>query len=289
MNIIMYGYFEYQGRVFKGAVLGDIVYPDVEWNIFFSNVFFCANNSFQIRDLKILPPVSPSKIICVGLNYKKHADELSMDCFSEPSLFLKPPSSVIGPGESIIYPPQSIQVEHEAELAVVIRKKMKNIRAEEIESDSSFIAGYTCFNDITARDLQKKDSQWTRSKSFDTFAPIGPFVVEPKDLQIKNISPGNLSIRCFVNHSIRQDSNTSDFIFNIPFLIEYISGIMTLNPGDVIATGTPPGVSEIRPGDEVCVAIEGIGLLQNRVVRKNKTGSIEKNIKTYLKGDNYDF
>jgi 2-keto-4-pentenoate hydratase/2-oxohepta-3-ene-1,7-dioic acid hydratase in catechol pathway len=216
-----------------------------------------------------MPPVCPSKIICVGLNYADHAKELKMEKPENPILFLKPPSAALSHGESIICPPESRQVEHEAELAIVIGKAGKNIT----EADApDYILGYTCFNDVTARDLQRADGQWTRAKSFDTFAPFGPVIVTPHELKQKGLSPDNLKIICRVirdqKEEIRQHSTTSEFIFSIPKIISFISSVMTLEKGDIIATGTPPGVGEIRAGDVVEVEIEGIGILRNTVVSR---------------------
>jgi 2-keto-4-pentenoate hydratase/2-oxohepta-3-ene-1,7-dioic acid hydratase in catechol pathway len=206
------------------------------------------------EDVTLLAPCQPSKIICVGLNYVKHANELNMPLPEEPILFIKPPSSILAPGGQIIYPPSSSQVDYEGELAVVIGKRCKAVQAEEAEK---YILGYTCFNDVTARDLQKRDGQWTRAKSFDTFAPFGPWIAR--------IDPSKADIRTRVNGQTVQSSNTSDLIFDVPRLIQFISGVMTLEPGDVIATGTPPGVGQLHRGDEVEVEIGGIGVLRNTV------------------------
>jgi 2-keto-4-pentenoate hydratase/2-oxohepta-3-ene-1,7-dioic acid hydratase in catechol pathway len=243
----MIGRFSYGGDIFWGEVKDDRVIVD-------RGTYF---DTYSLSELKVLPPATPSKIICVGLNYVDHARELDMELPKNPILFLKPPSAVIGHEEKIIDPPSSSQVDFEAELAVVIAKKGRNISADRAEE---MILGYTCFNDVTARDLQKQDGQWTRAKSFDTFAPLGPYVV-------KDIDAGSLDIRCRVNGRIRQESNTSNLIFDIRQLIEFISDIMTLERGDVIATGTPPGVGELFPGDVVEVEIDGIGVLRNKVVK----------------------
>ncbi len=218
-----------------------------------------SGEKIRLEDLKILAPAEPSKIICIGLNYVDHARELKMEIPEEPIIFLKPPTAAIGHEENIVYPTASKQVDYEAELGVVIGKNCKNVTRE---NAYDVILGYTCFNDVTARDLQKKDGQWTRSKSFDTFAPFGPYIVAKEE--IKN--PQNLDIRLRLNGRIEQTSNTKNFIFDVPFLIEFVSGIMTLNQGDVIATGTPPGVGPVKRGDTVEVEIEGIGVLRNFVV-----------------------
>ncbi|MDI6654767.1 MAG: fumarylacetoacetate hydrolase family protein [Candidatus Hydrothermarchaeota archaeon] len=218
-----------------------------------------SGEKIKLENLKILAPTEPSKIICIGLNYVDHARELKMEILQEPIIFLKPPTAVIGHEENIVYPPAVKQVDYEAELGIVIGKKCKNVTRERAYN---VILGYTCFNDVTARDLQKKDGQWTRAKSFDTFAPLGPYIVT-KD-EIKNLH--NLNIKLRLNGKIKQDSNTKNFIFDIPFLVEFISGIMTLNQGDVIPTGTPPGVGSVKRGDTIEIEIERIGVLRNFVV-----------------------
>ena len=212
--------------------------------------------AYEIGEVAILAPAAPSKVVCVGLNYLLHAKELKMDLPTEPIIFLKPPTAVIGPGADIVMPPSSSQVDYEGEVAVVIGRRCRDVRAFEAEE---YILGYSNFNDVTARDLQRRDGQWTRAKSFDTFAPLGPYVVEA--------DPSSLAIETRVNGRVRQSSNTSDLIFSIPELVEFISGIMTLLPGDVIATGTPPGVGSLSAGDLVEVEVEGLGTLRNPVVR----------------------
>ena len=212
---------------------------------------------YDINSLDILPPSSPSKIVCVGLNYIDHAKELDMDIPDEPIIFMKPPSSVIGHGAKIIYPSCSNRVDYEAELAVVIGQQCHSIHAENAQS---VIEGYTCFNDVTARDLQQKDGQWTRAKGFDTFSPLGPLIAPAKDFDATAAK-----IKCNVNGMTRQNSSTSRLIFDVDFLIEFISSVMTLEKGDIIATGTPSGVGELNSGDSVDVTIEGIGTLSNEV------------------------
>jgi len=199
----------------------------------------------------------PTKIVAIGLNYHDHAKELNMAVPDYPLIFLKPPSSVIGSGEKIIYPPQTEELHYEGELAIVIREKVKNVAPA---GAAQYIAGYSCANDVTARDLQRKDGQWTRSKSFDTFSPLGPRITS-------DIDPGNSEIMTRVNGVIRQHSNTRNMIFDVYELVSFVSGIMTLMPGDVIITGTPPGVGSIQVGDEVEIEIEGIGILRNTVGR----------------------
>jgi 2-keto-4-pentenoate hydratase/2-oxohepta-3-ene-1,7-dioic acid hydratase in catechol pathway len=210
---------------------------------------------YTLSSVKLLAPCSPSKIVAVGLNYRDHAKELGMPTSDSPIIFLKPPTSVIGPGEIITYPAMSAQVDYEAELCVVIKDRIRNVKPEKARDH---ILGYTCANDVTARDLQKRDGQWTRAKSFDTFCPIGPWIETDLD-------PADLLIESYLNGERRQSSRTSQFIFNVHHLISFISEIMTLYPGDLIITGTPPGVGSMKPGDEIEVRIEGIGSLTNRV------------------------
>ena len=197
----------------------------------------------------------PTKVVLVGLNYKDHARELKMPLPDEPILFLKPPTAVIGHEESIVYPAQSKRVDYEAELAVVMKEKCKDLEPDEV---MDFVEGFTCLNDVTARDLQSKDVQWTRAKSFDTFCPVGPRIV-------KDIEPNNVKIQSYLNGELRQDSNTSNFIFSTEELVSFVSKVMTLQPGDIIGTGTPSGIDAMQKGDTVYIKIEGIGMLRNYV------------------------
>ena len=206
--------------------------------------------------MKILEPIRPSKIVCVGRNYREHAAELGNKMPDEPLLFLKAPSALISSGEEIVLPGASQQVEHEGELGVVIGRVARNIPSG--EDPLSYVLGYTCVNDVTARDLQRKDVQFTRGKSFDTFCPVGPWIET-------DIDPGNVVVQTRLNGEVKQKGNTADMAFPVGFLIRYISEIMTLYPGDLIATGTPAGVSRMKPGDIVEVEVAGIGILQNRV------------------------
>lgn len=198
---------------------------------------------------------SPTKVVLVGLNYRDHAKELKMRLPEEPILFLKPLTSLIGHEQYIIYPEQAKRVDYEAELAVVIKDKCENIEPDEV---MDYIEGFTCLNDVTARDLQQKDVQWTRAKSFDTFCPVGPRIVT-------NIEPNNVKIQSYLNGELRQDSNTSNFIFNVEELVSFTSKVMTLKPGDIIATGTPSGIGAMKRGDTIKIKIEGIGTLRNCV------------------------
>jgi len=206
--------------------------------------------------MRLQEPIRPSKIVCVGRNYREHAAELGNKMPDEPLLFLKAPSAIILSGEEIVLPSASQQVEHEGELGVVIGRVARNIPTG--EDPLSYVLGYTCVNDVTARDLQRKDVQFTRGKSFDTFCPVGPWIET-------DIDPSNVAVETRLNGEVKQKGNTADMAFSVAFLIRYISEIMTLYPGDLIATGTPAGVSRMKPGDVVEVEISGIGVLQNRV------------------------
>ena len=213
--------------------------------------------SLPLDDVKLLAPVVPSKVVCVGRNYREHAAELGNKMPDEPLLFLKAPSAVIASGDKIELPQASQQVEHEGELAVVIGRVAKKITAAENPLD--YVFGYTCVNDVTARDLQRRDVQFTRGKSFDTFCPVGPWIETDLD-------PANATVITRLNSEIKQQGNTADMAFPVAFLIRYISEIMTLYPGDLIASGTPAGVSKMKDGDTVEVEVAGIGVLRNQVI-----------------------
>ncbi len=215
-----------------------------------------TGREFNRTGVTMLSPVTPTKIVAIGLNYKDHAFEMGKKIPEEPMIFLKPSSAVNRPGGDIVYPTASQRVDFEAELGVVIGKEARRVKAVDARP---YILGYTCINDVTARDLQAKDIQYTRAKGFDTFAPIGPWVET-------EIDPAALFIRCRVNGVLKQDGNTREMGANPFALVEFVSHIMTLYPGDVIATGTPPGVGPVHPGDLIEVEIEGIGVLSNRVV-----------------------
>jgi 2-keto-4-pentenoate hydratase/2-oxohepta-3-ene-1,7-dioic acid hydratase in catechol pathway len=198
----------------------------------------------------------PSKIVCVGRNYLEHARELGNEVPERPLIFFKPPSSLVADGEAIVLPAASQRVEHEGEIAVVIGRTARNVAAADAWD---YVAGIAPLNDVTARDLQKTDGQWTRAKGFDTFCPLGTMV------PIEGIQRDDLEVVCRVNGEVRQHGRVADMAFGIPVLIEYISGVMTLEPGDVIATGTPAGVSPLQPGDVVEVEIPGVGIIRNPV------------------------
>jgi 2-keto-4-pentenoate hydratase/2-oxohepta-3-ene-1,7-dioic acid hydratase in catechol pathway len=241
----MIGRFVANGRLFEGSF-------EIEKDILIHDSL-----EFPLESVKFLPPVEPSKIVAVGLNYIDHAEELNMPVPEEPIIFLKPSTAVVGHEDCIVLPKISERVDYEGELAVVIKRDCRNVSRENVHE---FILGYTCFNDVTARDLQAKDGQWTRAKSFDTFAPLGPHIAELDD-------PSKLKIVTRVNGRTVQKSNTSNLIFDVPQLVEFISSIMTLKAGDVIATGTPAGVGMLREGDVVEVEIEKIGILRNKAIR----------------------
>ena len=248
--------FEHRGSISFGLVSGGMVTPLSEKSVY-QGAFNTGTGVVPLSEVRLLAPSVPSKIVAVGLNYTDHAKELGMPVPKNPILFIKPSSSLLDPGGAIIHPPSVKQLDFEAELAFDIKKKCKDIRASDAEG---FILGYTCFNDVTARDQQKEDIQWTRAKSYDTFSPLGPWLVTPDELD-----PDNVKVQALVNGRIVQDSSTSLFIFKIGALLEFISGIMTLYPGDVVTTGTPPGVGPLKQGDTVTIRVEKIGDLTNSV------------------------
>ncbi len=220
-----------------------------------------TKQSHFLKNVTLLAPAEPSKIVCVGLNYRAHVEaSLSADkAPQQPMLFLKPPSALIGPEDKIVYPKQSGRVDYEAELGIVISQLARNVFPQ---NALEYIFGYTCVNDVTARDLQKSDGQWGRAKGFDTFCPTGPWIVA-------GINYKNLKIEGILNNSVKQSGTTADMIFDVPFLVSYISSIMTLQPGDLISTGTPAGIESMQPGDTIEVRIDNIGTLKNYVVKSN--------------------
>lgn len=212
-----------------------------------------------LAEVTLLAPVSPSKVIGIGSNYRAHAAEMGKTIPALPKMFLKAPSALVGPGDSIVLPPGTERVDHEAELGVVIGR-----RASRVPRDRAleFVAGYTVVNDVTARDFQRSDGVFSRAKGFDTFCPVGPWLAVGLD-------PSDLRVWATVNGGLRQDGHTSDMAFDVPTLVAFVSDVMTLLPGDVIATGTPSGVGPLRPGDRVTVGVDGIGALRNPVVARD--------------------
>ncbi|MCK4533395.1 fumarylacetoacetate hydrolase family protein [bacterium] len=244
--------FTYHGEEKKGIWEEEKI-EEIEGD--FWEQFRIKNKEYNLNEVTLLSPCRPGKIVAVGLNYRKHAEELGMDIPRNPIIFIKPSTAVIGPEEEIIYPEMSKRVDYEAELGVVIKKQAFHVDSHKV---SEYILGYTCFNDVTARDLQQKDIQWTRAKAFDTFAPIGPCIVS-------DINPDDLKIELYLNGNRKQYSRTSDFVFKVEKIVSFISSVMTLLPGDIIATGTPSGIGPMHPGDVVEVVIEKIGTLRNVV------------------------
>jgi 2-keto-4-pentenoate hydratase/2-oxohepta-3-ene-1,7-dioic acid hydratase in catechol pathway len=236
------------------GIIEDQMIQLIEGDLFSS--FHITQQYVHLSQVHLAVPTSPTKIVCVGMNYHDHAQELGVPVPTEPLLFQKPLSSLIAHEQQIIYPSLSKQVDYEAELAIVIRKEAKHITAKDAPS---YILGYTCANDVTARDLQSMSAQWTICKGFDTFCPIGPVIRD-------DIDPHNLKIQSILNGEVKQDSHTSSLIFDCFFLVSYISNIMTLFPGDVILTGTSGGIGPMNRGDTIEIVIEGVGTLVNDVV-----------------------
>lgn len=212
--------------------------------------------TWPVDQIQLLAPVEPTKIVCVGRNYAAHAAELGNELPKEPLIFLKPSSSLVGPGDPIVLTPQSQRVEHEGELALIVGKKCSHLKDN--DDALSYLLGYSCLNDVTARDLQKSDVQFTRAKGFDTFCPVGPHIET-------ELNPSDLTVETKVNGTLRQSGRTSLMIYPVPFIVRWISRVMTLNPGDLIATGTPAGVGPLVAGDSVEVSVNGIGVLRNPV------------------------
>lgn len=250
MKIVRYA----EGNITKWGVIEGEGVREMDGDPF--GHFHLTSRTKSIEDVRLLSPCLPSKIVALGLNYRDHAEEMKLVIPKEPLLFLKPSTSVIGPMEAIVYPKMSNRVDYEAELAVVIGKRAKAVPEE---NAGDYILGYTCLNDVTARDLQPKDGQWTKAKGFDTFAPIGPWI-------ITDIDPHHLDVSSYLNGERRQHSNTENLIFGPPQLVSFISRVMTLLPGDVIATGTPSGIGPMSIGDKIDVVIERIGTLSNHVI-----------------------
>lgn len=244
--------FKTNNEVFYGVLDNQIVQV-LEGNIF--DEWKATETKYPLEEVKLLFPVVPSKIIGVGLNYYSNVKALNASIPQEPVIFLKPPSTLIGSGENIIYPPDVKELGYEVELAVIIKDTIKNVKSDDA---LKHVLGYTIANDLTAKD-KMTGGPWTKAKSYDTFLPLGPWIVTDLD-------PSNLEIEMYLNGTKTQSGKTSDMIFDVASLVSYISGIMTLNPGDVIITGTPPGAGLLKPGDHLEARIEGIGILQNYVV-----------------------
>lgn len=243
------------GRVYYGVIEGSKVQPlDASpWS-----GGKPTGNSQPLKGVKLLAPTEPTKIVCIGLNYHAHVDasQSADEAPENPLIFLKPPSSIIADGDNIVHPKVSERVDYEAELGIVIGARARNVKAT---NANDYIFGFTCVNDVTARDLQKKDGQWSRAKGFDTFCPVGPWIIDELDYN-------DILVEGIHNGEVRQSGRTSQMIFKIPYLIEYISSAMTLMPGDLVSTGTPSGIAPMKDKDTIAVKIEGIGQLTNSLV-----------------------
>ncbi len=252
-----------QGKKRHGVIDGDLV-KGLQGNPFYqfkgSNTNYVFDGStYSSGEVMLKPPCLPSKIVCLGLNYRSHAEETKLPIPEVPLIFMKPSTAVIGPGDAIILPQGTKRTDYEGELGIVIGRKAKSVPEEKV---SEYILGYTCVNDVSERYNQRDDGQWTRAKGYDTFAPIGPCIET-------DIIPDDLKIETYLNGDLYQSSRTSDLIFGISRIVNFISGVMTLLPGDVIATGTPSGIGRINDGDTIEISIEGIGILRNVVVNEN--------------------
>ncbi len=250
--------FAIRNKVKYGILEGDVIRslrgsPFVRFK---QGSFRFDGDTYNLGEVKLLAPCTPSKIVCLGLNYRSHAEEVHMPFPTVPLIFLKPSTAVIGTEDNIVLPRSSGRVDYEGEMAVVIGKTAKDVPEEKAKD---YIMGYTCLNDVSERDVQKLDRQWTRAKGYDTFAPLGPWIETQAD-------PGDLKLETYLNGELRQSTRTSDLIFDVPKLVSFISEAMTLLPGDVIATGTTSGIGRMQPGDVVEIRIEKIGTLRNRVV-----------------------
>lgn len=249
-----------------GLLVDEVVYPLqsapylslMETGVYAPQII---GDALSIDAVHLLAPAKPQKIVCVGRNYAEHAAELGNEVPTEPLIFLKPPSSLIGPNENVIYPAISERVDHEGELALIIGQRCRNLREEDA---MDVIFGYTVANDVTARDLQRSDKQWTRGKGFDTFCPVGPWIDT-------TFNPANRTVRCLVNDEVRQDGNTGLMIYSIPTILAFVTRFMTLEPGDLLLTGTPAGVGPVQPGDVMMVDVSGLGTLSNPVIHESDT------------------
>jgi len=246
--------FRAAGKTRYGALEGSgvIEYSGTPWSLFKR-----GRRRYALQQVVLLAPTVPSKIVAVGLNYRDHAAEMGLPIPEEPRIFLKPVSAIIGPDDAIVLPALSTRVEHEAELAVVVKKRCRNVPSERVRD---YVLGYTCLNDVTARDIQARDRGPTRAKAFDTFCPLGPCIAT-------DIEPNAVTVEAFVNGIVRQSGSTKDFVFPVEDVVARVSEVMTLLPGDVIATGTPAGVGPLHAGDRVEIRIDGVGALKNPVVK----------------------
>ena len=246
--------FRAAGKTRFGALEGTTVveYSGTPWS-----VFRRGRHRYPLKQVVLLAPVLPTKVVAIGLNYPDHATEMGAPIPDEPRIFLKPTTAIIGPDDPIVLPPQSTRVEHEAELAVVVKKRCRNVPAERVRD---YVLGYTCLNDVTARDIQARDRGPTRAKAFDTFCPLGPCIAT-------DIEPNAVTVEALVNGIVRQSGSTKDFVFPVEDIVARVAEIMTLLPGDVIATGTPAGVGPLTAGDRVEIRIDGVGSLKNPVVK----------------------
>lgn len=255
--------FSHKDRVQYGVLTGNAVcaYTGSPFDTFKE-----TDHYYLLNEVTLLAPCQPYKIIALGVNYASHGKEMKSKAPTEPLIFLKPSTSVIGPEENIVYPPSSKRVDYEGELGIVIKSTAQQVSKANAKD---YILGYTCVNDVTARDLQTKDGQWTRSKSFDTFCPIGPCIETELD-------PAKLTLETYLNGKVKQKAKTSELIFKIPELVSFISNVMTLLPGDIISTGTPEGIGSMQPGDVVEVKIDGIGTLKNTVIKMSAAKKSDK-------------
>jgi 2-keto-4-pentenoate hydratase/2-oxohepta-3-ene-1,7-dioic acid hydratase in catechol pathway len=240
-----------------GVIAGDTV-RQIAGDIF--GMWYTTDRTWPLAEVKLLPPVTPTKIVCLGRNYREHAAELGNKPPQEPLIFLKPPSAIIGPDEPILLPPASQRVDYEGEIALVIGRTCSRLAPEDDPLKS--ILGVTCINDVTARDLQKTDAQWTRAKGFDTFCPLGPLIETEPDFAA-------LAVQTYVNGQRRQSARAAEMVFPVDAIIRWIAQVMTLEPGDIIATGTPAGIGPLAAGDVVEVVVSGVGTLRNSVVAQN--------------------
>jgi 2-keto-4-pentenoate hydratase/2-oxohepta-3-ene-1,7-dioic acid hydratase in catechol pathway len=254
-----YARFEYDGEILYGIVEGQEI-SGIEGSILEN--YAATGKRYGVSEVRLLPPVIPSKIVCIGQNYLEHIKEIGATPPEKPLYFLKPPSSLIGTGDDIIYPRTATRVDYEGELAVVIKSEMKDISRHQ---SKTAVLGYACFNDVTERDLVAKDPlNLTLSKGFDTFSVLGPYIET-------DIDPDNVELKTYLNGKVMQSDNTRNCVFDLPHLLEYLSQCLTLLPGDVVTTGTPKGIAPMKPGDLVEVEIEGIGKLSNRVISAGLT------------------